>query len=81
MRRPASGRISSLSHLKSDGLLERNHLRGANGDAINVVLAAAGHNLRLLLTWLRLFCAMIVAAIIIALGSPHASSEPTYAAA
>jgi IS5 family transposase len=70
-----------IGHLKSDGLLERNHLRGANGDAINVVLAAAGHNLRLLLAWLRLLCVLIVAAIIIALGSPHASSEPTYATA
>jgi IS5 family transposase len=70
-----------IGHLKSDGLLERNHLRGVNGDAINVVLAAAGHNLRLLLAWLRLLCVLIVAAIIIALGSPHASSEPTYATA
>jgi len=70
-----------IGHLKSDGLLERNHLRGANGDAINVVLAAAGHNLRLLLAWLRLLCVLIVAAITIALGSPHDSSEPTYATA
>ena len=70
-----------IGHLKSDGLLERNHLRGANGDAINVILAAAGHNLRLLLAWLRLLCALIVAAITAALGSPHASTEPAYAAA
>ncbi|NJL08264.1 MAG: hypothetical protein HC900_08340 [Methylacidiphilales bacterium] len=42
-----------ISHLKSDGLLERNHLRGADGDAINAVLCAAGHNLRLLAAWLR----------------------------
>jgi IS5 family transposase len=67
--------------MKSDGLLERNHLRGANGDAIDVVLAAAGHNLRLLLAWLRLLCAMIVAAISAALVSPQARPESTYAAA
>jgi hypothetical protein len=30
------------------GLLERNHLKGESGDAINAVLATAGHNLRLL---------------------------------
>ena len=49
--------------MKSDGLLERNRLAGAAGDAINAVLAAAGHNLRLLLAWLRLLCACILAAL------------------
>jgi hypothetical protein len=34
-----------LGHTKSDGLLERNHLAGATGDAINAILVAAGHNL------------------------------------
>jgi IS5 family transposase len=32
----------------------RNHLAHASGDAINAILAAAGYNFRLLLTWLRL---------------------------
>jgi transposase, IS5 family len=44
-----------IGHLKSDGLLERNHLAGEQGDAINAILAAAGHNLRLVLAWLRCF--------------------------
>jgi transposase, IS5 family len=52
-----------IGHLKSDGLLERNRLAGAAGDAINAVLAAAGHNLRLLLAWLGLLCAWILAAL------------------
>ena len=52
-----------IGHLKSDGLLERNRLAGAAGDAINAVLAAAGHNLRLLLAWLRLLCAWLLAAL------------------
>jgi len=52
-----------IGHLKSDGLLERNRLAGAAGDAINAVLAAAGHNLRLLLAWLRLLCAWILTAL------------------
>jgi transposase, IS5 family len=52
-----------IGHLKSDGLLERNRLAGAAGDATNAVLAAAGHNLRLLLAWLRLLCAWILAAL------------------
>jgi IS5 family transposase len=41
-----------IGHTKSDGLLERNHLAGAIGDAINAILVAAGHNLRLLVVWL-----------------------------
>jgi IS5 family transposase len=38
-----------IGHTKSDGLLERNPLAGATGDAINALLVAAGHNLRLLI--------------------------------
>ena len=41
-----------IGHTKSDGLLECNHLAGATGDAINAILVAAGHNLRLLVAWL-----------------------------
>ena len=43
-----------IGHLKSDGLLERNHLKGADGDAINAILCAIGHNMRLLNAWLKL---------------------------
>jgi IS5 family transposase len=43
-----------IGHLKNDGLLGRNHLRGALGDALNAILAGAGHNLRLILRKLRL---------------------------
>jgi hypothetical protein len=49
-----------IGHLKSDGLLERNRLAGT---AVDAVLAFAGHNLRLLLAWLRLLCAWILAAL------------------
>jgi hypothetical protein len=52
-----------IGHLKSDGLLERNRLAGAAGAAVDAVLAFAGHNLRLLLAWLRLLCAWILAAL------------------
>ena len=41
-----------IGHMKSDGHLGRNFLRGAGGDAANLILAAAGHNLRLLRAWL-----------------------------
>lgn len=55
-----------IGHMKADGKLERHWLKGANGDAINVVLVAAGHNIRLLLAWLKLLCALIRAAILAA---------------
>ena len=41
-----------IGHTKADGMLERNHLAGARGDAINAIIVAAGHNMRLLVAWL-----------------------------
>jgi transposase, IS5 family len=38
-----------IGHMKLDGKLARNHLKGALGDAIHALLCAAGHNLRLIL--------------------------------
>lgn len=46
-----------IGHMKSDGQLGRNWLQGAEGDAIHAVLCGAGHNLRMILRALRLFCA------------------------
>jgi IS5 family transposase len=49
-----------ISHMKDDGHLGRNFLLGPDGDAINLILAAAGHNLRLLRAWLaRLFAFLL----------------------
>ncbi len=45
-----------IGHLKSDGLLGRNYLKGIQGDQMNVLLSCAGHNLRLILRRLRIFC-------------------------
>ena len=44
-----------IGHLKSDGRLDRNYLQGMAGDAMNVLLCCAGHNLRLILRVLRIF--------------------------
>jgi len=44
-----------IGHMKDDGLLHRNHLKGTDGDAINVILCGAGQNLRLILNYLRIF--------------------------
>jgi IS5 family transposase len=48
-----------IGHLKSDGLLGRNYLKGSEGDQVNVMLSCAGQNLRLVLRQLRIFCAQI----------------------
>jgi IS5 family transposase len=42
----------TIGHLKSDNRLCRNHLKGKSGDQTNVILAAAGYNLRKLLRWI-----------------------------
>jgi IS5 family transposase len=44
-----------IGHMKSDGLLHRNYLKGVQGDALNVILCGAGQNLRLILRHLRIF--------------------------
>ena len=40
---------ATIGHMKTDGRLDRNYLKGQNGDAVNALLAAAGHNMRLIL--------------------------------
>jgi IS5 family transposase len=50
----------TIGHMKSDGRLGRNPLKGALGDALHAVLCGAGHNLRLLIRKLRLLCALIM---------------------
>jgi len=45
-----------IGHLKSDGRLGRNFLKGELGDAMNALLCGAGHNLRKILHRLKLFC-------------------------
>jgi IS5 family transposase len=49
-----------IGHMKSDGLLDRNWLKGALGDAMHALLCGAGHNLRMILAHLRvLYCALV----------------------
>ncbi len=45
----------TIGHMKMDGRLGRNPLKGALGDALHAVLCGAGHNLRLLMKQLRIF--------------------------
>lgn len=45
----------AIGHMKNDGKLRRNWLKGSLGDALNAVLCGAGHNLRMILRAIRLF--------------------------
>ena len=42
-----------IGHMKNDGLLGRNFLKGMVGDAMNALLCGAGHNLRKILARAR----------------------------
>ena len=41
-----------IGHIKAEHRMDRNYLKGRDGDRINAVLAAAGYNFGLLLRWL-----------------------------
>jgi transposase, IS5 family len=53
-----------IGHMKAEGHLGRCYLMGRDGDAANAVLTAAGHNLRLVLAWLRLLLRLILIALL-----------------
>ena len=44
-----------IGHMKSEGKLRRNFLKGFLGDQLNAILCAVGHNLRLILRHIRIF--------------------------
>ena len=50
----------AIGHMKMDGRLGRNPLKGQLGDALHAVLCGAGHNIRLLLRKLRLLFIQIL---------------------
>ena len=53
-----------IGHLKEDGHLGRNFLKGRHGDQANAVLSAIGYNFRLILKWLRRLWLQILEAVI-----------------
>ena len=42
-----------IGHIKAEHRMDRNYLKGRDGDRINAVLAAAGYNFALLIRWLE----------------------------
>ena len=58
MVRRTSAIEPAIGHMKTDGRLARNPLKGELGDAIHAVLCGAGHNLRLMSAKLRQLAAV-----------------------
>jgi transposase, IS5 family len=54
---------AAIGHMRTDGHLGRCYLKGPAGDAANVILSAVGHNLRLVLAWLRILLRLILIAL------------------
>jgi IS5 family transposase len=52
-----------IGHMKAEGHLGRCYLKEIAGDAANTILTAVGHNLRLILAWLRILLRLILAAL------------------
>lgn len=50
-----------IGHMKSEGKLKKNYLKGSLGDALNALLCAIGHNLRLIWRTLRSFLSLLLA--------------------
>jgi len=42
-----------IGHVKAEHRMDRNYLKGRDGDCANAILAAAGYNFSLLLRWLE----------------------------
>lgn len=71
-----------IGHMKNDGHLGRNYLKGREGDAMNVLLCACGHYLRKILVWLRArsFCAWVLSEIERCLSAIFPDPDPGYPA-
>ncbi len=80
--RQRNGIEATISHMKNDGWLGRNYLKGMIGSRINALLSACGQNLRKLLAWLpahpgKPFCALLI----LLIKALHKRFHPTPAAA
>lgn len=54
-----SANEQTVGHMKTDGRLDRNPLKGDLIDALHALLCGSDHNIRLMLKKLRLLCAVI----------------------
>lgn len=65
-----------IGHLKQEHRLDRCWLKGAQGDALNAIGAAAGYNIRWLIRWIGFLCAWIRAIVL----APMVARPTLYAA-
>ena len=75
-QRRRNGLEATIGHAKFDHRMDRNHLLGHLGDAINALAAACGYNLRSILDALRRLCTQILFALTVDMAklvtwSPH----------
>jgi len=52
-----------IGHMKSQHRLDRNYLKGREGDRINTILAAAGYNFYRIAQWLKALLRLILIAL------------------
>lgn len=76
-----------IGHIKSDGRLGRNFLKGMEGDAMNAILCGVGHNLRKILAHIRALLYLLASplrtalqALLAHLESIHLPLQPSEAA-
>jgi transposase, IS5 family len=67
----------TIGHMKTDGLLARNWLKGSDGDAIHAVLCGAGHNIRLILAHLRVLVLALIGLFVLSSINPAARLRQT----
>ena len=60
-----------IGHVKAEHRMERNYLKGRDGDRANAVLAAAGYNFSLLVRWFETLLRALIAAILRAALTPQ----------
>ena len=65
-----------IGHLKAEHRMERNYLKGREGDRANAVLAAAGYNFKLLIRWSEALLRAWFQALIRAALTPHIACNP-----
>ena len=58
-----------IGHMKTDGRMDRCRLKGALGDALNAVLVAAGHNIRLLLRAMATLLRQLLRRLVLMIGA------------
>jgi IS5 family transposase len=60
-----------IGHVKEEHRMDRNYLKGREGDRANAVLAAAGYNFCLLIRWFEVLLRALIAAILRTSQSPQ----------